>query len=130
MFLTGGAGVGKNMVTTVLYQALLKFYSHQLRTNPDHLHILLCAPTGKAAHNINGAKIHSAFCIPVSQGYSYKPLDMQQLNTMRFRYIHLTVVFIDEVSMVGRGMFNFINLRLQEIKLQNAIWRCKCCGCW
>ena len=35
---------------------------------------------------------------------------------MRTHYIHLSVLFIDEISMVGRGMFNFINLRLQEIK--------------
>lgn len=35
---------------------------------------------------------------------------------MRCRYFQLKVVFIDEISMVGAGMFNFINLRLQEIK--------------
>ena len=40
---------------------------------------------------------------------------MQQLNTMP-RYYDLKVVIIDEISMVGRGMLNFINLRLQEIK--------------
>lgn len=40
---------------------------------------------------------------------------MQQLNTMRARYHSLKVVIIDEISMVGRGMLNFINLRLQEI---------------
>ena len=51
VFLTGGAGVGKSVVTRVLYQALLKYYSHQLCENPDNLHVLLCAPTGKAAHN-------------------------------------------------------------------------------
>ena len=27
----------------------------------------------------------------------------------------LKVLFIDEISMVGSGMFNFLNLRLQEI---------------
>lgn len=41
---------------------------------------------------------------------------MQQLNTMRARYHDLKVAIIDEISMVGRGMLNFINLRLQEIK--------------
>lgn len=41
---------------------------------------------------------------------------MQQLNTLRNRYMHLKVIFIDEISMVGCGMFSFINLRLQEIK--------------
>lgn len=100
VFLTGGAGVGKSVVTRALYQGLLKFYSHQLNECPDTTHVLLCAPTGKAAHNISGATIHSSFCIPVGQGFAYKPLD----------------IHIDEISMVGQNMFNFVNLRLQEIR--------------
>lgn len=61
IFLSGGAGVGKSVVTRALYQALLKYYSHKLHNSPDNLHVSLCAPTGKAAHNINGSTIHSAF---------------------------------------------------------------------
>ena len=76
----------------------------------------MCAPTGKAAYNVGGNTIHSAFCIPASQGFSYKPLNMQQLNSFQSKYRYLTVVFIDEISMVGRKMFNYINTRLQEIK--------------
>lgn len=114
-FLSGGAGVGKSVVTRALYQALYKYFSHKLHNSPDNLHVLLCAPTGKAAHNINGSTIHSAFCLPVGQGFKYKPLDMQQLSSFRTKYMHLKVIFIDEISMVGCGMFNFINLRLQEI---------------
>lgn len=79
IFLSGGAGVEKSVVTETLYQALLKHYSQQLHNFPDNLHILLCAPTGKATHNINGSKIHSAFCLPVGQGFKHKALDMQQL---------------------------------------------------
>ena len=41
---------------------------------------------------------------------------MQQLNTMHAHYHDLKVLIIDEISMVGRGMLNFINLRLKEIK--------------
>ncbi|XP_061195058.1 uncharacterized protein LOC133203256 [Saccostrea echinata] len=100
-FLSGGAGVGKSVLTRALYQALLKFYSHQVHENPDNLHVLLCAPTGKAAHNINDSTIHAAFCIPVGRGFAYKPLDMQQLNVMRTRYMNLKVIFIDEISMYG-----------------------------
>lgn len=102
--MSGGAGVGKSVLTRALYQALLKFYSHQLHENPDKWHVLLCAPTGKAAHNINGATIHSVFCIPVGNGFSYKPLEMQQLNTLRTKYMSLKVVFIDEISMVGHNV--------------------------
>lgn len=41
---------------------------------------------------------------------------MQQLDTMRCKYLYVKVIFIDEISMVGSGMFNFINLRLQDIR--------------
>ena len=76
----------------------------------------MSAPTGKAAFNINGRTVHSAFFLPVSQGYKvYKPLDTEKLNTLRVKYRNLSVVFIDEVSMVGHDMLNFINLRLQQI---------------
>ena len=115
-FLTGGAGVGKSVLLRSLYQALLKFYNSRVGENPDNIKVLLCAPTGKAAHNIGGNTIHSAFGIPVGRGFTFKPLDMHQLDTMRCKYFHLRVVFIDEISMVGNKMFNFINLRLQELK--------------
>ena len=115
-FLTGGAGVGKSVLLRSLYQALIKFFNHKVGANPDNLKVLLCAPTGKAAHNIGGNTIHSAFGIPVGRGFAFKPLDMHQLDSMRCKIFHLKVVFIDEISMVGKKMFNFINLRLQEIR--------------
>lgn len=45
----------------------------------------------------------------------YKPLDAQQLDNMREKLRSLKVIFIDDVSMVGNRMLNFINLKLQEI---------------
>ena len=114
-FLSVGAGVGKSITIGCIYQAIMKYFGHHKDLQPDKIHVLLCAPTGKAAHNIGGNTIHSAFCIPVSQGFQFKPLDMQQLNTMRASYHELKLVIIDKISMVGRGMFNFINLRLQEV---------------
>lgn len=104
------------MLIRAINQAFVKYFSHQRGEDPSSLKLPLFAPTGKAAHNIGGCTIHSAFCIPASQGFQFKPLDMQQLNTMRARYNDLKVVIIDEISIVGRGMLNFINLRLQEIK--------------
>lgn len=114
-FLSGGAGVGKSVLLKALYQALLKFYSHKPGENPDDCKILVCAPTGKAAYNVGGLTIHSAFNIPAEQGFKFKPLDMQQLCAFQTKFKSLKIVFIDEISMVGKRMFNFINLRLQEI---------------
>ena len=114
-FLTGGAGVGKSVFLKCLYQALTKFYTSEAGENPENVKVLICAPTGKAAYNVGGVTIHSAFNIPAEQGFNFKPLDMQQLASFQTKYKYLKLVFIDEISMVGQKMFNFINLRLQEI---------------
>ena len=74
------------MVLKALYQALLKYFNHVVGENPDEVKVIVCAPTGKAAYNVGGNTIHSAFCIPANQGFQYKPLDMQQLNTIQSKY--------------------------------------------
>lgn len=114
-FLTGGAGVGKSLLTTCLFQAIVRYYAKRVAEKCDEVKAVLCAPTGKAAYNIGGQTIHSLFCIPANQNLKYKPLDVQQLDNMRVKFRSLKIVFIDEVSMVGNKMFNYINLRLQEI---------------
>ncbi|KAJ8048640.1 hypothetical protein HOLleu_01031 [Holothuria leucospilota] len=68
IFLTGGAGVGKSQVLKALYNALLRFYSTVPGNDPDDTHIILMAPTGKAAYGIKGTTIHSALQIPANQG--------------------------------------------------------------
>lgn len=42
-------------------------------------------------------------------------MDRDRRNTIRALLRELQVIFIDEISMVGSGMFNFLNLRLQQI---------------
>ena len=114
-FLTGGAGVGKSMVTRALYETLVRFYDNVAGSNPDEIKVLLCAPTGKAAFNIKGSTLHSAFHIRPHQSLKYTALSDHEFNNLHNRFRNLKVVFIDEISMVGKNMFNYINLRLQEI---------------
>ena len=83
--------------------------------NPDEVKVLKVAPTGKAAYNIGGNTLHSAFKIPANRGFEYCTLDRDRLNTIRAKLSKLEVIFIDEISMVGSGMFKFLNLRLQQI---------------
>ena len=78
--------------------------------NPDEVKVLKVAPTGKAAFNIKGNTLHSAFKIPVNRGFQYCTLDADQLNTIRAQLKRLQVIFVDEISMLGSGMFNFLNL--------------------
>ena len=115
LFLSGGAGVGKSIVTNALYEALIRYQKSIKGENPDNVKVVKTAPTGKAAFNINGNTLHSAFKIPANRGFEYCSLDSDRLITIRTQLKKLKLIFIDEISMVGSGMVNFLNLRLQQI---------------
>ena len=111
--LSGGAGVGKSTVTNALYETLVRYLNSVPGENPDEVKVLKVAPTGKAAFNIKGNTLHSAFKIPANRGFQYCTLDANRLNTIRAQLRRLQVIFIDEISMVGSEMFNFLPLRKQ-----------------
>lgn len=117
-FLTGGAGVGKSVVVKAIYQALHRHLCSAEGEDPDNIRILLCAPTGKAAYNINGLTIHNAFQIQPNKGLD-QSLSCDILNTLRMKNKHLSVVLIDEISMVGNRMFSLLEFRLRKIKGNN-----------
>ena len=114
VFLTGGAGVGKSVVIRALYQSLHRYLISQAVDELDHLRVLRCAPTGTAAYNIDGLTIHHAFAIPVQQ--KFHPLIAEKANTLYNKYKHVSVVIIDEISLLSNFLFKQINDRLQQIK--------------
>lgn len=90
---------GKSHVTKALYQVVLKYYNSRVGDNFSELEVLMLAPTGKAAYNINGNTIHSALAIPACQSLKiYKPLDS---STLRCKLGFVKLIFMDEISMVG-----------------------------
>ena len=112
-FLSGGAGVGKSVVIRALYQTLYRLLNLKEGENPNDIRVLLCAFTGKAAFNIGGSTISTAFHQKFKQ--SYQTLSCEMLNTFRSKYRNLSVVIIDEISMVGNALFALIDQRLQEL---------------
>ena len=102
-------------MTKAVYQLLWRIFNTSTESNPEQTSVLLTAPTAKAAVLIKGLTLHSAFCIPVHQKLFYKMLHPAKLNTFRCKYSNLKWFIIDEVSMCGTNLFNFINMRLQEI---------------
>lgn len=110
-YLSGGAGVGKAVLIRARYQALHRYLCAKEGENPDDIRILLCAYSGKAAFNIGGQTIASAFHQKINQRQQNMHFD--ELNTFRTKYRHLSVVIIDEISMVGNAKLEFINDRLQ-----------------
>ena len=116
LFITGGAGVGKSVVIRVLYQALHRHFCSDAGQNPEDIRIAVCAYTGLAAYNVQGSTLHSTFCIEPNKKLKYKKLSDDKRNTLQTKYRDLSVVIVDEVSMVGNGMLNILYHRLQEIK--------------
>jgi ATP-dependent exoDNAse (exonuclease V) alpha subunit len=114
-FLTGGAGVGKSVVVKAIFQSLHRYQCSTEGEDPENIIILLYAPTGKAAYNINGVTIHNAFQIQPSKGFN-QSLFCDVLNTRRMKYRNVSVIMIDEISMVGNKMFALLDTRLKKIK--------------
>ena len=112
-FLSGPGGVGKSYVIKMLHNDTVKLLRHSPRITPDEIPILLTAPTGVAAYNINGMTIHSALSMNIGQ---HLPLSADKSNTLQTQLEQLQVLVIDEISMIGANMLNNIHNRLQEIK--------------
>ena len=115
LVLHGGAGTGKSTVIKTLSESLNRIMCRIPGRDFDGCSYLLMAPTGKAAYNIRGQTIHRALKVPASQKLEYKKLTCDMLNTVRSNFHGKHWIIIDEFSMVGKRMLDFINLRLQEI---------------
>ena len=70
VFISGGTGVGQSYVTKTTFLSLNKVLGYK-GGNADEPMILLFAPTGFAAININGTTIHSGLGINVRKEVSY-----------------------------------------------------------
>ena len=115
-FLSGGAGCGKSHLSKAIYQYLIKIYDTAAGEDADSISVLVMAPTGKSAHIIKGMTIHSALKTPFNNvGPNYIPLTVSTLNTLRSEMSNLKFVIIDEISMCGNNLFNYVDRRLQDI---------------
>jgi ATP-dependent exoDNAse (exonuclease V) alpha subunit len=92
MFLTGRAGTGKS--------TLLRLFKRTTKKK-----VVMLAPTGLAALNVQGQTIHSFF------GFPPKPINKSQIKVRRNKalYRKLDTIVIDEVSMVRADMMDNID---------------------
>ena len=112
IFLTGGGGVSKSHLIKTIHISLTKVLMHK-GGNPEKPRILLLAPTGVAAININGITVHTDLSINVrSKMY---PLNGRQKATLRTRLSVVRFVIIDEISMVSNALSYEVHQRLNEI---------------
>ena len=76
-----------------------------------------CAPTGRAAVNINGVTLHSAFGFTF--GNEHLSLPDKTRDTKRNVYKNLKFLIIDEISMVKADQLYQLDLRLREITMRS-----------
>ena len=84
--------------------------------SPDKPKVLILAPTGVAAININGTTVNSGLSIPpYVNGYTLPRLSDPERGRLRNLYSEVSVVLIDEISMVSNIRLLHIYKRLFEI---------------
>ena len=98
VFLSGEAGTGKSYV-------LRKFLESDVVKKKN---LLICAPTGIAAININGVTLHRAFSIPVAP---LGPLDHP--DDISKTLLQADIIVIDEISMCRFDVFQYVACSIQ-----------------
>ncbi|XP_046348179.2 uncharacterized protein LOC124128768 [Haliotis rufescens] len=115
LFLTGGAGTGKSrLIKAICYESTRLLAP--IQNNPDDISVLLVAPTGVAAFNINASTIHSALSIGIDAKLPYQPLGEEKVNSLRSKLQSIHILIIDEISMVDHKLLSYIHGRLRQIK--------------
>ena len=112
LFLTGSGGCGKSHLIKTIYHSITKLLLFH-GGNPDKIRVLVLAPTGVAAINIDGTTIHSGLNIPC-RGKLF-PLNDKNRALLRNKYSEVQVIIIDEISMVPSKLLFHIHQRLLEI---------------
>ncbi|XP_053178284.1 uncharacterized protein LOC128361756 [Scomber japonicus] len=115
VFISGGAGTGKSHLIKAVYYEATRLLA-RMSDYPDDVHVLLTAPTGVAAYNINATTIHHSFAICNNVSLPYQPLKEEKVNTVRASLKDLQILIIDEISMVDHKLLTYIHGRLRQIK--------------
>ena len=112
LFLSGIGGCGKSHLIQTIFHAVSKVFLYQ-SGDPSKSRVLLLAPTGVAAININGNAIHPGFHIR----YRGKilPLNDASKAELRNKYSEVELIIIDEISMVSNKLFYQVHKNMNEI---------------
>ena len=110
-FITGGGGAGKSHLIKTIYHTVIKTFRYG-GMNPENPRVLLSAPTGVAAININGTTINTALAIPKNTGDTLPAMSDKKRTQMRPSSSELNLLVIDEIS----GVIYCFTSYLPEIK--------------
>ncbi|KAG1927220.1 ATP-dependent DNA helicase PIF1 [Pimephales promelas] len=118
-FLNGGAGVGKSHVIKSIHAEATKILRRlpciREHTDISKPTVLLSSFTGTAAFGISGKTLHCLLKLPRSLKPPYQGLG-NSLDEIRADLSNAHILIIDEISMVSKQLFAYVNWRLQQIK--------------
>ena len=113
LFLTGGGGAGKSHLIKTIYYTAVKTFRHP-PFNPELPIVLLMAPTGVAAINIDGTTINTGLAIPKETNDNLPAMSDQRKTQYRLSLKDLKLIIVDEISMVGNTTLLHIHQRLRN----------------
>ena len=99
MIVSGTAGTGKSYLIHCLRLLL-------------QCQVLVAAPTGVAAFNVDGQTLHSLLSLPTRA--EFKDLVGERLTKLQQAFSEVKYLIIDEMSMVGRKIFGQVDRRLRQ----------------
>ena len=111
-FISGSGGCGKSHLIKTIYQTAIKTFCYS-PINPERQMVLLLAPTGVAAINIEGTTLNTFLSIPKNAGYKVSAMSDQKKTQMRLLFSELKLIIIDEISMVSNIIL--LHIHQQEI---------------
>ena len=88
LLLTGGAGIGKTHTAKAIFQSLVRIHNVAFPYNPSQLKGIITTYTGKAAFNVGGVTLHSAFSLPFNNS-DCSSLKNENLDTLSKHFINL-----------------------------------------
>ena len=118
-YINGGAGTGKSHLIKCIYSEASKILCKLPRQSEEadisNPIVLLTAFTGTAAFNISGTTLHSLLKLPRSLKPPFQGLG-NKLDEVRSELVNAEILIIDEVSMVSKPLFAYVDARLKQIK--------------
>ncbi|XP_024120187.1 uncharacterized protein LOC112141313 [Oryzias melastigma] len=118
-YVNGGAGTGKSHLIKSIHAQASNILRRSPRNAEEHdvsgPSVLLTSFTGTAAFQISGTTLHSLLRLPRILKPPIQGLG-NLLDEVRAELLNAEIIIIDEVSMVSKVLFSYVDARLKQIK--------------
>ena len=121
LYLGGPGGCGKFFIIKLIRRDDIYLLQQTMQLEPDEPRVLLTAPTGLAAFNIDGITLHFAFMLQSNED-QHISADWEKRSAMHKKLNNLELCIIDEISMVGSSTFKCVSETLKKIKRNTNDW--------